>query len=435
MLALALFNSILSDGHAHVVVGYNGHGLLWPGFTTVWRGQALHVLDAAENGPKRGSVLLACDDKDARSLIRKAAFALGRPNEEGQWWMNAPMFFWRAPSSYEPLPRACTFRSPEGQTETYRLNWRPIDKQVFGRWAQQWEREPIGLPQPKAGIEWITLSSFSPDEQGLTQYNRLFSDLDTNAGQITAARALVIDLRNNNGGSSSWGEEVADRLWGKAAVDAAMAKYFRHTKIWWLADATNAVDFRESAAKFRAQGRLQDANELDDTAAKLTMALQHGERFYIEDFGASLAAKARPTRPRRLPPVYVITDGGCASACLDAVDLFTRFPGVKLMGAPTSADSNYLQVRLEALPSGRGGVWLPTKIWVNRPRRAGEVYRPDIPVNDLDWSTATMLHHIERDLAGRPTSGSPSPSRAHGSADRQQPQAAGSRRGASSPRW
>jgi hypothetical protein len=94
----------------------------------------------------------------------------------------------------------------------------------------------------------------------------------------------------------------------------------------------------------------------------------------------------------------VIVSGNCASACLDGVDLFTQFRGVKLMGAPTSADTNYMDIRRQPLPSGRGSVILPTKIWVNRPRASGQVYRPHIPVNDLDWSTATMLDHVERDL-------------------------------------
>jgi hypothetical protein len=102
-----------------------------------------------------------------------------------------------------------------------------------------------------------------------------------------------------------------------------------------------------------------------------------------------------------LPPIYVITDGGCVSACLDALDVFTRFPGVKLVGAPTSADSNYLEIRYEPLPSERGIVILPTKIWVHRPRRSGEVYRPDIAVNDLDWTTETILDHIDRDLTAK----------------------------------
>lgn len=405
MRALALFNSVLADGHAHVVVGYNGHGFLWPGFDTVWREHALHVLDAAADGPPRGAILVACDGREARALIRDSAFLVmgGRPKEEGQWWVNAPFFFWHAQSSYESLPRVCTFRSLDGRAASYRLNWRPADEKVFGQWADQWRREPIGLTQPRSGIYRITLSTFSPDERGRSQYDKLFRDLDANAQQIAAARAIVIDLRNNNGGSSSWSEDVADRLWGKAAVDAAMAKYFRHTEIWWLADRANVAHLRELAAKFRAEGRPQvdEGIHLAELTTGLERARKEGKRFYVEDYGTILSRQATNAIPRLLPPLYVITDGGCASACLDAVDVFTRFPRVKLAGAPTSADSQYLDVRLQPLPSGRGGVWLATKIWVHRPRRAGEVYRPDIPVNDLDWTTATMLNHIERDLANR----------------------------------
>jgi hypothetical protein len=405
MLALALFNSVLADGHAHVVVGYNGHGFLWPGFDTVWRDHALHVLDAAADGPWRGSILVACDGREARGLIRDSAFLSmgGRPREEGQWWVNASFFFWRAQSSYVSLPRACTFRSADGRTASYRLNRQPADERVFGQWAEQWRREPIGLTEPRSGIYRITLSTFSLDEKGRSQYDKLFRDLDADAQQIAAARAIVIDLRNNNGGSSSWGEDVADRLWGKAAVDAAMAKYFRRTQVLWLADSANVAHLREFAAKFRAEGRPQmdEGIHLADLATRLERARMRGKHFYVEDYGAILSRQATDATPRLLPPVYVITDGGCASACLDAVDVFTRFSSVKLVGAPTSADSQYLDVRLQPLPSGRGAVWLPTKIWVRRPRRAGEVYRPDIPVNDLDWNTATMLDRIERDLANR----------------------------------
>jgi hypothetical protein len=371
----------------------------------VWRDHGLRVFDAAVDGPPRDSVLLACDGKDARTLIRGSAFLFmnGRPNEEGQWWVNAPYFFWRDRLSYDSLPQACTFRISDGRTAIYRLNWGPADERVMGAWAEQWRREPIGLTEPRSGIYRITLSTFSPDEKGRSQYDKLFRDLDADAQQIAAARAIVIDLRNNNGGSSSWGEDVADRLWGKAAVDAALAKYFRHTQVWWLADRANIAHLRESAAKFRAEGgrQIDEGIHLTDLATRLERARMRGKRFYVEDYGAILSRQATDATPRLLPPVYVITDGGCASACLDAVDVFTRFPGVKLVGAPTSADSQYLDVRLQPLPSGRGAVWLPTKIWVRRPRRAGEVYRPDIPVNDLDWNTAAMLDHIQRDLASR----------------------------------
>jgi len=70
-------------------------------------------------------------------------------------------------------------------------------------------------------------------------------------------------------------------------------------------------------------------------------------------------------------PLYVIVPGNCASACLDAIDYFKLFPNTKLVGAPSSADSTYMEVRLVVLPGGLGRVVVPTKLYVNRPRGNG----------------------------------------------------------------
>lgn len=400
MRALAAFSAGLGDGHARVFASYSRSGLpLWPGFSTVWRGEGLHILAPVEGGAPRGSVLLGCDGRAARDLIRDQAFwSYGRPDEAGQWWTWAPFLFFRTSSRYETLPRECSFRQPDGRTTTHRLDWRPIAEAVLRAWFEAGQRDPIGLTEPQPGIHRISLSSFAPDDQGRAAYDRLFADLEAGVQRIAAGRALVIDLRGNGGGSWSWSREVAERLWGEAAVTAARAAYFRNTRVWWLADPANVAHFRQAATRMRAEGRTEDAEDLDETIAGIEAARQGGKRFYVENFSASLAARARPAKPRLLPPVYVITDGGCASACLDAVDLFTRFKGVKLMGAPTSADSNYLDVMFEPLPSGRGSIVIPTRIWVGRPRRSGAVYRPHIPVNDLEWTTAAMLDHVERDL-------------------------------------
>jgi hypothetical protein len=402
MRALALFSAVLADGHARVQASYSGHGdVLWPGFRTVWRGDALHVVGPVRNGPPENSVLLGCDGREARTVIRDNAFSFyGRPAEAGQWWEDAPLTFERVRSPYEKLPQHCRFRGPEGRVGAYSLNWQPVPHDLMQAWFEAGsKREPVALSEPRPGMYLITLTTFSPDDEGRAQYDRLFRDIDQNIATIAAARAVVIDLRHNGGGSSSWGESLANHLWGEAAVKAKLSHYFRNTQVWWLADAPNVEHFRQFAAKFRAQGRGKDADELDDIVRHLTIALNEGKRFYVEDYGASLGAGTGDAEPRQLPPVYVITDGGCASACLDALDVFIRFPRVKLVGAPTSADSSYLDIRFQPLPSGRGVLILPTKIWVGRPRRSGEVYRPDIPVNDLDWTTSTMLDHIERDLS------------------------------------
>ena len=72
-----------------------------------------------------------------------------------------------------------------------------------------------------------------------------------------------------------------------------------------------------------------------------------------------------------------------------------------IVGAPTSADSVYLEVRSEPLPSGQGRIVIPIKFWHQRPRESGEVYHPRIRVDALDWSSATFLDIVESDLARR----------------------------------
>src|SRR6185295_3452194 len=243
MRALALFSAVLADGHASVHASYSGHGdILWPGFRTVWRGDALRVIDSVGGRPPSKSKLLSCDGKDARTVIREQSSLglFGRPAEAGQWWEFAPDTLEHLKSSYQPLPRQCRFRGPDGRVITLGLGWRPEPEAVFQNWFKTASRrEPVGLSEARPGIYLITLSTFSPDEEGRAQYDQLFSELEHRIATIEAAKAVVIDLRRNSGGSSSWGEDVAGKLWGRAAVKAKLADYFRHTQVWWLADAQN----------------------------------------------------------------------------------------------------------------------------------------------------------------------------------------------------
>lgn len=412
MLALTRFSAGLADGHAVVRIGYNGNKKpLWPGFRTVWRGDALYVVETSEDSPPRGSALLACDGMNARRLIRDAAFPDGRANEEGQWWTRAPSFFFHAQSPYRTAPVECSFRHPDRRHAVYKLSWRTVPEAVVKGWFRDLRPEPVELSEPRPGILRLNLPTFSPDDQARAAYSQLFRDLETGLSRIAAAKAIVIDLRGNKGGSSSWSQDIAERLWGEAAVTAEMADYFRNTQIWWLADRANIKHFQEASAWMRAEGRPKDADGIAKIATQLQRSVENGKRFYVENYGESLyyagsnwrplPGRTKRQSPRQLPPVYIVVDGDCVSACLDSLDVFTRFPSVKLVGAPTSADSEYMDTRFEALPSGRGVVIIPTKIWVRRPRGRGQVYQPDILVKDLDWTTATMLDHVEQDLAQR----------------------------------
>ncbi|WP_155644757.1 hypothetical protein [Erythrobacter donghaensis] len=118
-----------------------------------------------------------------------------------------------------------------------------------------------------------------------------------------------------------------------------MAEYFRETEIWYLADEGNVTHFSGLGANLRERGLPEIAEWADDLHASMSAARAAGETFYKQSFGKELLAEAKPTTPRALPPVYVIVVGGCVSACLDAVDTFTRCGTWRRTGKPRSRAS------------------------------------------------------------------------------------------------
>jgi hypothetical protein len=93
--------------------------------------------------------------------------------------------------------------------------------------------------------------------------------------------------------------------------------------------------------------------------------------------------------------VFVIVPPQSASATLDAIDVFKLFGNTRLVGSPSSADSTYMEVRLQELPSGFGQVIVPNKLYVDRPRGNGVYYTPDVLHRELDWSTERFLKLIQ----------------------------------------
>ena len=95
----------------------------------------------------------------------------------------------------------------------------------------------------------------------------------------------------------------------------------------------------KAATRKRERGLPEIAEWADDLHASMSAARAAGETFYKQSFGKELLAEAKPTTPRALPPVYVIVVGGCVSACLDAVDTFTRCGTWRRTGKPRSRAS------------------------------------------------------------------------------------------------
>ena len=405
--AVAAFNVRIRDGHAGMFSKLDPSLFppeRWPGFVTVWRGDGLYVHASGPGLPAVGSKLLGCDGKDARQLIRDNVFSFtGRVDEAGQWWSRARGVFDDEHNPFIALPQRCTFEA-KGRAVEHVLAWRALDAEGERLLAESrnGDARPVGVTEPRKNLLWVSMPTFQPNEQERAAYRALVRDIETGRARWLAADAVVVDLRRNQGGSSDWSQYFARALWGKARVEKESAAYDAGVEVWWRASPDNTSYVTGLAERLAREGSLESAARIRRTAQGMRAALAQGKAFHVEqDETDPPAMNDAPDGPPFTRPLYVVVPGNCASACLDALDVFTLFPNTVLVGAPSSADSTYMDVRVAELASGRAGVIVPNKVYVNRKRANGQFYRPQIEVRDLVWSIGTLSKAIEADLARR----------------------------------
>jgi hypothetical protein len=400
------FSASLRDGHA------GAYATLpdtiptirrWPGFNAVWRGDALWVYHSEETGIQAGMQLITCDGKSIKSLMQDRVFAFaGQPDQPGHWWAYGSRLMLDDGNPFNPPLQQCQFLAADGNTVTRQLNWRnrPAAAMQYIEAAYNGDKLPIGLSWPQQQIAWIAMPTFQPEPQDVTLYETLFSTLKQQHATLLQAKAIVLDLRHNQGGSSYWSAQVAAELWGKAHVEARSEALFSQTEVWWFASPGNTAYVKSLYNVLQAQGQTSMLPWIQAVGQGMQKSLDTKQHFYMEksDPNTQTKPKLPKDQPALKAPVYVIVPGQCASACLDALDVFRLFNNTILVGAPSSSDSTYMEVRTQPLPSGLGQVIIPNKFYVNRPRGHGQYYRPALTHNQLDWSTQALLEKILSDL-------------------------------------
>lgn len=409
--ALLRFNTVIHDGHAGVAFTMPpAVEWRWPGFVAAWRGDSMYVYATVPGGPAAGSRIDACDGASIVTLAQTNVFAFqGRSDEPGNWWTEAPDVFVDKGNPFIERPQVCTF-TLDGKQFSMTLAWSQYTNEML-QWRQQSYNGttlPVGLSEPRPRLHWAAMPEFQPDEAQRTAYRAMSAELRAHPQRYQQADAVVIDLRGNHGGSSLWSLDFAGALWGDAEMARRDQQRMGKQQVWWRVSPGNVAHVRWMVGILKEQGNAEVAEGINALANVMQGALERGEKFYVTGAGAADAAGATSASAAKPPneagppafnrPEYVIVPGQCASACLDAVDYFTMFPNTKLIGAPSSADSNYMEVRYQSLVSGAAKAVIPNKVYVGRPRAAGQFYTPQIVVRDLEWSTENFLNIIEADL-------------------------------------
>lgn len=372
--ALNELTAAFDDGHLGINVpdAPGPRPYRWAGFVTrVAEGR--HVVSQSEEpGVPVGAAVIGCDGRDAGTL---AAERVGRFH--GGWHlrsrrelMSGELFMpsdnpWNA-----PLAR-CSFEAA-GIRREVALTWRTVDAERAWKLGEAafnatiWHRTTIGLERLPDGGFWVNMGSFESDPatepgRALTALN---AEIAARAGEMRRAPRIVFDLRGNNGGSSSWINQAAGAIWGDGAL---AGRVHVSTGIDWRVSDGNVAALASYKKLFEAKretdpalykGIVALADGLAAARARGLALWREPENVFPEPKGGAVHAVAAKA--------FVLTDEGCASACLDAVDVLTAL-GATQVGRETSADTLYMDIRQETTSDG-ARIWLPMKVYRGRPR-------------------------------------------------------------------
>lgn len=291
----------------------------------------------------------------------------------------------------------------DGRESTYALQWAPLDPaQRTQRLADTRRsfRPANGWHALPGGGYWITTSSFNADPaaQNFKELTALLEALARLPEPLQQAPLVVLDVRGNTGGASQWSIELARLIWGRAAVDALPD----HSWVEWRTSDANIAQLRGFLQKLE---QAPDASPelvrmLESVTAGMAQARGRGEALWREPPEATAMPSEYQVVSTRKGRVVIVADAACGSACLDALDLWKRLGAVQV-GVETSADSLYMDVRPEMLPSGLARISVPMKVFRGRIRGSNEPHLPDRGYGGDMRDTAALEVWVLRDTGAR----------------------------------
>lgn len=382
--ALLGYSASFDDGHLAAYPAKDAPGLdsRWPGFLTGFDGKRHIVMTRTDTAPvPLGAVLTGCDGRTAEALAASNIGAF-----DGRWFLasrralRSGRLFIDQGNPFIRRPARCTF-VVDGKPRAVTLDWQPIEAAALSKRVadtNQRTREPIGAKILPDGTRWFTMSGFDGDPDGPDSraLKPMIAAMRADRAAIAAAPRIVIDLRGNNGGSSDWSLQVGQILWGEAAVAALPDTSY----IEWRASPAVSDAMTAYRTKFEAAPDTSPAMRayFNMMVSGLASARAKGAALWREPSFPSAPPKPGTPIAPLTAPVYFITDTGCGSACLDAVDLWRALGAIEV-GQETSADTLYMDVRNPVLPSGLTAAAIPMKVYRNRPRGSNAPVAPDYP--------------------------------------------------------
>jgi hypothetical protein len=334
--------------------------------------------------PPLGSRLVQCDGRPIESIVReRVAPFIDRRDLAGLRSVLALGLSHLMLKDSEL--RRCEFVTLEDKTLVLEVAYRPLDWNTYGNWFVA----PLAKPRPDRrngydlvdGVLWIRAPSFMLSPEEVVALEAMLDSLQS----LEGVRTIVFDARQNAGGDSSVGDRIFSAATGGLSYDTTGIERLPVIYAQWRVSDVAIDSGRKFVERRRAQyGASSDQLRYAESRLQAMLKARETGAPWVEQIaGPRMDREEIRRRHGHLEnftgPVVLLTDRGCASACLDFADLVLSVPGAVHAGEETSADAVYIDTTFVTLPSGNGFV-LPLKVWRNRLRGNNETLIPDRPL-------------------------------------------------------
>ncbi len=355
----------------------------WPGFATAWRnGEYVvsYVQPGVRGTPPLGATFVGCGEQTAADMAsdRLDRWEGDLTTEAGRV-RTAPYLLWNRNNPFTAGVPTVECKFKQGRRERrYRMTPQPADKAALEAAYRASVYTPGANPLAVETIDgrpWIHMHTLADD----AGWDAFFAAVEGQLAAIRGPQGFVLDLRGANGASlnaTARGYGLANRIW---TPDFTVSRQPEAGSITYRATPQNRQWFADTLGRMQADPRFvqESAPVIEQTqaiVAAFDSAIAAGQATFTMPGRASVAdtGAANPVQG----PVIVLVDGGCTSGCLDALDLLTKLPNVRLAGSVTAEDSIFVEPTVLRLPSNYADLSYGHKAWTTRERGNDAPFTP-----------------------------------------------------------
>jgi hypothetical protein len=375
----------------------------WPGFAVQLseknqiRISSINPL-VANQVPPVGAVLLSCDGRESEAILNENVYPFyGDKRILKNRATFVPRIFVDSGNPFIQLPKACLFQK-EGNTQSYPIKWTSISFEEL--WPKidvsyDFKMQSTAAKTLDGDIHWVSLPTFAPNPKGEQNLRNIISEAKKNRKH----KSLVVDLRGNGGGSSTWGMDVLKGYFGEEYIDEIQNQSQKTSQ--------ETYEYRVSKENLKyfedLLGNATKNISKTDTffirvASEMRTALNVGKEVISIKLSDLDVQKSQGNKIQFLGKVFVLTDMYCASACLSVLDTIRLIPGAVHVGQETSADAVFMQSTFPtALSDPMIRFSFPVLRIRNRTRGNNSPVVPEV-LFDGDMSNSTQIEQWIRKL-------------------------------------